>query len=298
MTPGSNTADGYHRLLQDALVKIRNLRAEVAALQRGVPEPIAIVGAGCRFPGGVRSPEDYWRLLESGRDAITRIPEDRWDADAFYDPDPAAPGKMYVREGGFLEAIDRFDAGFFRIPPREARQLDPQQRLLLEVSWEALEDSGIAPDRLRGASTGVYVGAMGCDYAFRMARQLDVASVDPYMLSGNDLSFTAGRIAYYLGLQGPVLAVATACSSSLVSLHLAAQALRAGECDLALAGGVNVILDPVTVRTRRRLWHVGARTAVRRPGQSQAHSGRHSRIGGAPRWIERRPHHPQRPGAG
>jgi len=246
MTPGSNTTDGYHRLLQDALVKIRNLRAEVAALHRGAPEPIAIVGAGCRFPGGVRSPEDYWRLLESGRDAITRIPADRWDADTFYDPDPAAPGKMYVREGGFLDAIDCFDAGFFRIPPREARQLDPQQRLLLEVSWEALENSGIAPDRLRGASAGVYVGAMGCDYAFRMAHRLDMASVDPYMLSGNDLSFTAGRIAYYLGLQGPAMAVATACSSSLVSLHLAAQALRAGECDLALAGGVNVILDPVT----------------------------------------------------
>jgi amino acid adenylation domain-containing protein len=246
MNPESDSPPDYHRLLQDALVKIRGLRAEVAALKQGRSEPIAIVGAGCRFPGGVRSPEDYWRLLESGSDAITRIPQDRWDADAFYDPDPAAPGKMCVREGGFLDAVDRFDADFFRIPAREARQLDPQQRLLLEVGWHALEDAGIAPDSLSGASTGVYVGVMGCDHAFRVAHRIDMARIDPYMLSGNDLSFTAGRIAYYLGLQGPALAVATACSSSLVSLHLAAQALHAGECDLALAGGVNVILDPVT----------------------------------------------------
>jgi amino acid adenylation domain-containing protein len=246
MNPESNVPADYRKLLQDALVKIRGLRAEVAALEQGRFEPIAIVGAGCRLPGGVRSPEDYWRLLESGTDAITRIPEDRWDADAFYDPDPAAPGKMSVREGGFLDSLDRFDADFFRIPPREARQLDPQQRLMLEVGWEALENAAIAPDSLSGASTGVYVGVMGCDYAFRVAHHLDMARVDPYMLSGNDLSFTAGRLAYYLGLQGPAMAVATACSSSLVSLHLAAQALNAGECDLALAGGVNVILDPVT----------------------------------------------------
>jgi amino acid adenylation domain-containing protein len=246
MSSELNAPADYHRLLQDALVKIRGLRAEVAALRQDRWEPIAIVGAGCRFPGGVRSPDDYWRLLESGRDAITRIPQDRWDADAFYDPDPAAPGKMCVREGGFLDAVDGFDADFFRIPPREARQLDPQQRLLLEVSWEGLEDAGIAPDSLSGACTGVYVGVMGCDHAFRVAHHLDLAGIDPYMLSGNDLSFTAGRIAHYLGLQGPALAVATACSSSLVSLHLAAQALHAGECELALAGGVNVILDPVT----------------------------------------------------
>ena len=135
MNPDSKAPADYHQLLQDALVKIRGLRAEVAALKQGPSEPIAIVGAGCRFPGGVRSPEDYWRLLESGTDAIARIPKDRWDADAFYDPDPAAPGKMCVREGGFLDAVDRFDAGFFRIAPREARQLDPQQRLLLEVGW-------------------------------------------------------------------------------------------------------------------------------------------------------------------
>ena len=246
MTTDTIALADYHQLLQDALVKIRGLRAEVVALQQGRAEPIAIVGAGCRFPGGVRSPADYWRLLESGKDAIVRIPADRWDADAFYDADPAAPGKMTVREGGFLDAVDRFDADFFRIPPREARQLDPQQRLLLEVSWEALEDAAIAADSLRGTATGVYVGVMSCDYAFRVAHHLDMAHVDPYMLSGNDLSFTAGRLAYHLGVQGPVLAVATACSSSLVSLHLAAQALNAGECQLALAGGVNVILDPVT----------------------------------------------------
>ena len=242
----STPTPDYHRLLEDALVKIRGLRAEVAALKQNRAEPIAIVGAGCRFPGSVRSGEDYWRLLAAGRDAIARIPAERWDADAFYDPDPAAPGKMYVREGGFLDEVDGFDATFFGIAPREARQLDPQQRLLLEVSWEALENAGIAPDGLRGSATGVYVGVMGCDYAFRMAHHLDPAHIDPYMLSGSDLSFTAGRVAHYLGLQGPALAVATACSSSLVSIHLAARALSRGECDLALAGGVNVILDPVT----------------------------------------------------
>ena len=246
MNPESNQQADYHQLLQEALIKMRGLRSELATLKQSRTEPIAIVGAGCRFPGGVRSPEDFWRLLESGQDAITQVPADRWDADAFYDPDPATPGKMYVREGGFLDSLDRFDAGFFRIPPREARQLDPQQRLLLEVSWEALENAGIAPDSLLGGSTGVYVGVMGADHALRMAHHLDLAHIDPYMLSGNDPSFTAGRIAHFLGLQGPALAVATACSSSLVSIHLAMQALNAGECDLALAGGVNVILNPVT----------------------------------------------------
>ena len=241
-TPPINPAD-YHSLLQEALVKIRGLRGEIAELKQGRAEPIAIVGAGCRFPGGVSSPDEYWRLLESGTDAITRIPADRWNAEAFYHPEPGTHGRMCTREGGFIDSANLFDAGFFGMSRREAEQIDPQQRLLLEVSWEALENSAIAPDGLNGSSTGVYVGIAGSEYATRNAHRLDL-NVDPYLLSGTELSNAAGRIASYLGLQGPALAVATACSSSLVSIHLAAHALNAGECDLAIAGGVNLIFDP------------------------------------------------------
>ncbi|HWB85710.1 MAG TPA: amino acid adenylation domain-containing protein [Bryobacteraceae bacterium] len=232
-------------LLQNALVKIRSLRAQVQALEQARSEPVAIIGAGCRFPGGADSPEQYWRLLCDGVDATSEIPEGRWNVDAYWDPEPETPGKMYVRRGGFLRDIEAFDAEFFGIAPREAKRMDPQQRLMLEVSWEALENAGIAPDSLSGSLTGVYTGVMSNDYAFRQSHHLGAHEIDPYMLTGNDLSFPAGRLSYVLGLQGPSMSVATACSSSLVSLHLACQALRAGECHLALAGGVNVILDPV-----------------------------------------------------
>jgi amino acid adenylation domain-containing protein len=246
-------AEDHRALLQDALLKIRALRSEVAALRRGRNEPIAIVGAGCRLPGGVRTPDDYWTLLRDGVDATGDIPQGRWDVDAFYDPDPDAPGKMYIRRGAFLDEVEKFDADFFGIAPREALRLDPQQRLLLEVSWEALENAALAPDRLSGSATGVFIGVMGADYSYRQAHGLRAEEIDPYMLAGSELSFAAGRLAYQLGLQGPTMSVATACSSSLVSLHLASQALRAGECDLALAGGVNLVLDPVTCIMLSRL---------------------------------------------
>ena len=231
-------------LLKDALLTIRSLRAKIKTATEA--EAIALVGIGCRFPGGADSPERFWDLLRNGVDAVSPVPANRWDRDALYDPDPDALGKMVVREGGFLEDIETFDAAFFGISPREAMRLDPQQRLMLEVSWEALEDAGIAPDSLRDSLTGVFVGVMNGDYALRQANQLIAATVDPYMMAGSELSFTAGRLAHFLGIQGPVMASATACSASLVSVHLACQALRQRECDLALAGGVSLIIDPTT----------------------------------------------------
>ncbi|MDH7486314.1 MAG: beta-ketoacyl synthase N-terminal-like domain-containing protein [Anaerolineae bacterium] len=203
--------------------------------------PIAIIGIGCRFPGAA-GPEAFWRLLREGVDAISETPPDRWDNDAFYDPDPLAPGKLITRWGGFLEGVDEFDAAFFGISPREAERMDPQQRLLLEVAWEALEDAGQPPDRLAGSLTGVFVGISSNDYA-----RLQFAApefIDAYAGTGNAHSIAANRLSYFLDLQGPSVAVDTACSASLVAVHLACQSLRAGECDLALAGGVNVMLTP------------------------------------------------------
>lgn len=209
-------------------------------------EPIAIVGMSCRFPGGANTPEDFWQLLEGGRDAIIEVPQTRWDIHQFYDPDPQAPGKMYTRSGGFLPDIDSFDAQFFGISPREALRMDPQQRLLLEVAWEAFEHAGIAVDALAGSKTGVFIGKVeGHDYARLQEQQGDEAYVnDPYYGLGASSSIAAGRISYLFDLRGPTLTIDTACSSSLVALHLACQSLRNGECNLALAGGVNAILHP------------------------------------------------------
>lgn len=238
------SADAERDLLKDALRTIRALKADLKARDRARREPIAIVGVGCRFPGGASTPDAFWRVLRDGVDTIGEVPADRWRHDAFYDPDPDAPGKTYVRHGGFLDDLRGFDADFFGIAPREAIRLDPQQRLLLETAWDTLEHAGLPPDRLRDRATGVYIGAMSTDYAHRQTHRLAPAAIDPYMLSGNDLSFAAGRLAYVLGLHGPAMVVSTACSSSLVAVHLAAQALRAGECDAAIAGGVSVVLDP------------------------------------------------------
>lgn len=207
----------------------------------GETEPIAVIGMGCRFPGA-SDPASFWKMLSAGQDAVTPVPAERWDAATYYEANPAALGKMNTRWGGFLEHIDQFDPQFFSISPREAARMDPQQRLVLETAWEALEDAGQTLDQLAGSRTGVFIGASTSDYA--LMQFADPASADAYAGAGSALSVAANRLSYFLDLRGPSLAVDTACSSSLVAVHLACESLRRGEADLALAGGVNVILAP------------------------------------------------------
>ncbi|MDB4970230.1 MAG: hypothetical protein JWN44_5919, partial [Myxococcales bacterium] len=231
------SAERLARFILDILAPPAHAGRVEAAGRAASAEPIAIVGIGLRLPGGVCDLDGLWRLLESGADATIAVPADRWDADAFYDEDPEAQGKAYARRGGFLDRVDLFDAGFFGISPREARHIDPQHRLVLETAWEALENAAVVPASLRDSQTGVFVGVGQSEY------QMGRAS-DAYSITGTHTPFAAGRLAYTLGLQGPALSVDTACSSSLVALHLACQALRQGECELAISAGVSVMIAP------------------------------------------------------
>lgn len=206
-------------------------------------EQIAIIGIGCRFPGA-ESPDEFWRLLQDGTDAVTEVPQSRWDVDAFYDPQPGKPGKMNTRWGGFLPQVDEFDPHFFGIAPREAVYMDPQQRLLLEVAWESLEHAGQVPEQLARSQTGVFIGISSNDYQQVLKGGGSATDINAYLGTGNAFSIAANRLSYFFDFRGPSLAVDTACSSSLVAVHLACQSLRSGESDLALAGGVNLLLCP------------------------------------------------------
>ncbi len=244
MTDERTDPTGELSPVKRALLQLKEMRARVEAAERARTEPIAIVGMGCRFPGGGNGPDAFWNLLANGVDAIGEVPADRWDLRRYFDPDPDTPGKMCTRYGGFLDDIARFDAAFFGVTPREAAAMDPQQRLLLEVTWEALEHAGLAPDRLFGAPVGVFVAISSADYLHRELSETAADSIDPYLATGGSPSVASGRLSYALGFQGPAVTVDTACSSSLVAMHLAVQSLRAHECEVAVTGGASTILLP------------------------------------------------------
>lgn len=234
----------HQERLKSAVAAIQSLRSQLEAAETGGRDPIAVIGIGCRFPGSANDPRSYWQMLRDGVDAITEVPGDRWDVEAHYDPDPDARGKTYTRWGGFVDSIDRFDAHFFSISPREAAAMDPQQRMLLEVVWEALEHAGVASPSLAGSDSGVFVGINNNEYYQMSVAESDAAAIDTYSISGGVHSVAAGRLAYILGLHGPAMAVDTACSSSLVAVALACQSLRSGDCRMAIAAGANAMLSP------------------------------------------------------
>lgn len=233
-------------IITEALHKIDDLTARLEIAEKSSTEPIAVIGMGCRFPGGVNNPEQFWELLCEGRSGIVRVPANRWDADAYYTDDHTVPGTICSREGGFLTSWqpDEFDAEFFSISPREAAAMDPQQRLLIEVAWEALENAGVSPYTIRGTQTSIFVGITAYDYMLTLAGRLQPEDLDAYIPTGNSANFAAGRLAYILGARGPAVVIDTACSSSLVAVHLACQSLRGRESDMALVGGTNLLLSP------------------------------------------------------
>ena len=254
MSVDSNKID-YGALFKRALVTLEEQQGKLDALEYARREPIAIIGVGCRFPGDANDPKSFWKLLRGGVDTVSQVPAERWDVDAFYDSNPDTPGKTYSRWGAFLKNVDKFDPAFFGIAPREAMSMDPQQRLALEVTWEALENAGCAPSKLVGSRTGVFLGLTTGDYAHLQTRYSGPEAIDSYFGAGVAHSIAAGRISYVLGLHGPNVAIDTACSSSLVAAHLACASLRNKECDLALAGGVNLILsaDGAITASRSRM---------------------------------------------
>ena len=230
--------------LKQALSALKKARTRLDSIEKSQKEPIAIIGMSCRFPGGANSPDAFWRLLENGTDAISQVPADRWNIDALYDPDPAASGKVSSRWGGFIDKVDQFDPGFFEISPREAAQMDPQQRLVLEVAWEALEDAGLTKTELAGSQTSVYMGVHSHSVDYALYQYAVPDAIDIYTGTGTAHNVIAGRLAYLFDLRGPSLTVDTACSSSLVAIHLACKSLRDHESEMALVGGVNLILSP------------------------------------------------------
>ena len=233
-------------IITEALRKIDDLTARLEIAEKGETEPIAVIGIGCRLPGGADTPDEFWQLLRDGGNGIVGVPAERWDADTFYAEDHSIPGTIVSKQGGFLTSWrpDEFDAEFFGISPREAAAMDPQQRLLLEVTWEALENAGITAPEIRGTQTSVFVGMTTYDYTLTLAGRLPPEEVDPHVPFGNAANFAAGRLSYFLGVHGPAVVLDTACSSSLVTVHLACQSLRRGESDQALVAGVNLMLSP------------------------------------------------------
>ena len=282
-------------------------------------EPIAVIGVGCRFPGASMGPQAFWEFLTRREDAISQVPASRWDVDAYYDPDPDATNRMNSRYGAFVDEVDRFDAAFFGISPREASTMDPQQRFLLETAWHAIEHAGLSGQSLAGSQTGVFIGVSTQDYLDLLN---NAGVIDNFRATGNAGSVAAGRLSYVLGLQGPSVALDTACSSSLVAVHLACQSLRAGECEMALAGGVNLVLSPTSsgrstlrmmcpgrtvqnlrrasrwVRAGRGLRCGGAEAAFGSPAGGRSDSGDDSGFRGEPGWTKQRPDRSQRPGPG